>query len=516
MIIKKAAIEEFLKHPRDDWRSWKDLSLEELESLREELPKNPPIWKKLLRHQKICFLLGVKLSRFAFHLGVGCGKTLVAIALAKYFYKAGTVNCVLVLVPNRSNLTEWADEIEKHSPSTKYVVLAGSTTDKWREFESNQDTLIFVTTYSGLYRMTCAASPVSRNGKTRSKFKPNPKLIARLARVDALVLDESTLVSNKLSLFWRIAKKLSQQCHMVLTLTGTAFGRDPTLLWSQLNIVDNGASLGPTMGLYRAAFFNATPNFWGGVDYKFKPSMTMALNRCLAHRSISIQPNPEDLPRVTRIIKKVNLPGEAGSYYSRARKLLIDAGQDPRKVQEAFVRMRQISSGFLGYKDDLTRGEVFFDPNPKLELLISIIQTIDLMEHRVIIFHDFIPTGTMISNELSKLKIPFVRIAGGMRDPEGVLHSFKSGKVPVLVMSNSAGSFGLNLQVADYGIVVESPVSVIIRQQIEARFIRQFSTWSNVFLYDLACKGTVDEVILEWARSGKDLLRAIVHGEIKL
>jgi hypothetical protein len=122
--------------------------------------------------------------------------------------------------------------------------------------------------------------------------------------------------------------------------------------------------------------------------------MAMALNRCIAHRSISLRPNPEDLPRVTRIAKLVRLPGEASTYYAKARQMLLDAGEDTRKVQEAFVRMRQISSGFLGYKDDQTRGEVYFQPNPKLEMMVNILQTIDLTEHRVIIFHDFIPTGT--------------------------------------------------------------------------------------------------------------------------
>lgn len=517
MIIRKAAIEEFLKAPRDDWRPWKDLTLEDLERVRgETLPIKPPIWYKLLRHQRICFILGAVVKRFAFHLKVGMGKTLVALALIKYFRKINDVTCVLVLVPNLSNKVEWADEIEKHSPKTKYVVLQGSSRQKWELLEQRQDALIFVETYVGLSRMVCELVP--GKNKNHNKLKPSSKLVAQLVdRIDGLILDESTFVASKMALPYRICRQVAKHAKILFTLTGTPFGRDPTLMWSQFHLIDQGASLGPTLGLFRAAFFNATENGWGGTNYKFRPTMAGALHRCIAHRSISMKPNPKDLPYCTRITKEVRLAQDATSYYAKARTLLYEAGDNPYKVQEAFVRMRQISSGFLGYKDDQSKGEIFFTPNAKLDMLIDLLQKFTPGEDKVIIFHDFIPSGDMICRELRELKINHVRIGGRIRDTAEVLHAFKNDPgVMALVLNHAAGGYGLNLQAANVGIVYESPVSVILRQQIEARFIRQYSTWSNVFLYDLVAKNTADSVILKFAAEGKDLYRAIVDGQVKL
>jgi len=516
MIIKKSAIEEFLKAPRDNWQSWKNLDLNDLEKIQEHLPIHPPIWKKLLRHQKICFLLGTEVRRFAFHLKVGMGKTLVALALIKYFRKIGNVKCTLVLVPNLSNKVEWADEIEKHSPTTKYMVLQGSSKQKWAQIEENQDTLIFVETYAGLSRLVSELVP-SKKKRGHNRLKPSRELVEKLAsRIDGLVLDESTFVVSRMALPYRICHQLQKRAKIVFTLTGTPFGRNPELLWSQFHLLDQGESLGTTLGLYRAAFFNAKDNGWGGIDYKFKSFMAPALHRCMGHRSISMKPNPADLPFCTRIIKEVRLAKDATSYYSEARRQLFKAKESPQKIQASFVRMRQISSGFLGYKDDVGRGAVLFSPNAKLDMLVDILEKITPGEDKVIIFHEFILSGDMICQNLKHLELNHVRIGGGAKNAENALHSFKNNSdITVLVLNHTAGGFGLNLQVANIGIVFESPVSVIMREQIEARFIRQYSPHKNVWLYDLVAKNTADATILKFAKEGKDLMKAIVEGEVK-
>jgi SNF2 family DNA or RNA helicase len=71
---------------------------------------------------------------------------------------------------------------------------------------------------------------------------------------------------------------------------------------------------------------------------------------------------------------------------------------------------------------------------------------------------------------------------------------------------------GLNVQVAQYGIYYESPVSAMIRKQSERRIERQYSEHSRVFLMDLVVAGTVDERILAFHKEGKELLKSIIDG----
>jgi SNF2 family DNA or RNA helicase len=75
-------------------------------------------------------------------------------------------------------------------------------------------------------------------------------------------------------------------------------------------------------------------------------------------------------------------------------------------------------------------------------------------------------------------------------------------------------AIGLNLQIAQYGHVYESPVSLITRKQAERRFHRQESRHDRVFLYDYIVDDTVDELILSYHQQGRDLFRAIVNGDV--
>jgi superfamily II DNA or RNA helicase len=112
-IIPKKAIEQFLDRPRDDLRDWKNLSDEELDGLMETLPVMPPIWYTLRKEQKVCFLIGAMRRRAAFWVDTGMGKTLLTIALARYFRRLDVVDTVLVLVPYKIVKDSWEREIQK-------------------------------------------------------------------------------------------------------------------------------------------------------------------------------------------------------------------------------------------------------------------------------------------------------------------------------------------------------------------------------------------------------------------
>lgn len=674
-MIPKAAVKKFLEAPRDDFRSWKQFTDDQLLEIYDQLPIDPPIYRRLRRHQKVCFLLGALYGRFAFFLDTGCvsgdtlietahgpqridvltargepfnilslteagtryvqadapfvkgvddlyevklscgrvfhvtakhrfltergwtrceqlqigeclpvydvsrppstlgsevadaqstyllsspsasvssvvsikyirtdtyydlhvpfyenyianglchhnsGKTLLSIALARYFRRLKRVNRVLVCVPNRINLYEWRREIEKHSPGTSFAILAGSSEQKWRILEDS-DALLNVVTYMGLVRMVgdlVARKP--KRGQKRNKsnqVKPSLRLLKRLsAHIDGLVLDESTAVSNHASLPFRVCRQLAKDCHMLFDLTGTPFGRDPQPLWAQLYLVDGGQTLGPTLGLFREAFYTTSQNYWGGYEYAFKPNMSDKLNQLLAHRSIRYEADQADLPQVTRIIIEVPLPVDAEAHMIDLKKTLREAEGNYQEMKSSFLRARQLAAGFIGFKDDATgeRAQFEFEDKPKLEALLDLIYSIR-EDYKIVVGYDFILSGQMISRALEEENIDHVLIAGGSKDPEAQLSRFvKDPKCRVFVL-NTSGAFGLNLQMARYLIFYESPVPVILRKQMERRVERQGSAYHRVFLYDLVMKHTFDRRILQYHAEGKDLFEAIVEGRV--
>lgn len=513
-MIRKAVVRKFLEQPRKDFRGWKKLSVRELNEKAAELPVTPPIWGTLRKLQKVCFLIGVKTRRFYYLNDTGTGKTVLSIALACYFRKLGLVRTNLVLVPKKVNKEEWVDQINEHSPSTSYCVLTGPSTKKWEQLRATKATLV-IETYAGFTRMVCKLV-APKKGKARKKLQPDKKLVRELAELIAgLYLDESTFIKNHRALPYRICRQISKTAEVVFPLTGTPFGRDPIDLWAQMFVVDRGETLGQTLGLFRATFFTEHVDYWGRSTYVFDKKKKPLLNRVLANRSIRYEADEADLPRVVPVIKKVTLPQDIQTYYNQARGAVIAAHGNYQEMKNAFLRMRQLSSGFLGYVDDETGAKAKFEfpTNPKLDMLLGIVEAIP-RHQKIIIYIDFIFSGRKIGAELDNLGIEHADLYGVVKNEGEVLRRYKADpKCNTLLLSNSTGGFGLNLQVTKYGIYYESPVSTIVRRQTERRFIRQESPHQTVFRYDLVARGTADEQILLYHKQGGDLFQAIVQGK---
>jgi SNF2 family DNA or RNA helicase len=515
-MLLKSAIAKFEQRRREDVRALKQLTEAELEDAVSELPHQPPIWRKLRRDQRVCLLLGARRKRFAFFCDTGFGKTMLSLALIRYFQRAELNTRVLVLVPRLGNKSEWSRLIRKHAPRLTCCILAGSSKTKWRQLEDTPADVV-LETYAGFTRMVCRVVATPRR-KTH-RLAPQPELVARVGRlIDGLILDESHHVSNHAALPYRICRELNGHVNTLFELTGTPFGRDPSLLWSQLHLIDGGYTLGETLGLYRATFFNTRINFWGGYEHTFLRRKQPMLNRFLAHSSIRFEVDEMDLPNCVQQQRVVNLPAEAASYYQAARASMLAKGTSYRELKNAFVRMRQISSGFVGFIDDDNgeRASFEFPDNPKLDALLTLLEGIN-PEHKVIVFHDFQWSGERIARELQALKIGHLHLYGRTgKDVDAVLKAFDHDpKKRVLLLSNQL-AIGLNLQAAKYGVYYESPVPVIIRTQATARFVRPGSTHKRVFLIDLVVRKTVDEAILRFHAEGKDLMKAILNGKFKV
>jgi SNF2 family DNA or RNA helicase len=299
-----------------------------------------------------------------------------------------------------------------------------------------------------------------------------------------------------------------------MALSGTPHGRDPIDLWGQMKIVDGGETLGQTLGLYREVFFGKQNGFFSD-EWVFHKSKTKLLNRILNNRSIRFSADQAELPALVPIVKRVSLPEDAYTYYRRALQTLRQNPGNFREQKNAWLRMRQISSGFVGYHDDDEgkTAQFEFGENPKLDLLLTLLDGID---DKAIVFYEYTYSGLRISRELKKLGIPALHMYSGCKDQGGLRRRFADDpEARVLVMQSSFGE-GLNLQVARYGFFYECPVSPITRKQCCGRFVRQHSQHKSVFQYDLICRGTADDQILAFLAHGEDLFRAIIDGKSRV
>jgi SNF2 family DNA or RNA helicase len=514
-MIRPAAIDDFLRRKLDNHEWVKKLDEPKLDEAIGSLVPKPDLSGDKF-HQKIGFLLGLSFPQIYYIYEMGTGKTRLALRLLEYHYKTKNLQgWSVVLVKTDEAVGVWEDEIKKIGCRLPYVLLQGSSEEKWARLERFDQGLVIVT-YIGYAAMVSELREVVRKGRKKRERVPNPGLMRHFhERVDGLVADEITACGNTQSLTYEVVRGLSFAAKVRYGLAGRPFGRDPTMIWPQMYLIDHGASLGTSLGVFREAFFVKKKNYWGGpysFDYKLDKKKEPELARAIAHRSLRYSIDEcVDLPELVPMISQVPFSAEQRAYYERVTTALIKARGNFREVENAFIRMRQISSGFLGFVDDDTgeKAQIEFKQNPKLDDLMDKLD--DLPEGRkAIVWHEYTWTGARICRELAKSGKKHGWLWGGTKNWNSLKNRFDNDPdFQVLVVSHKKGAFSLNLQAANYDLIFESPVSPIDREQMERRTWRQ-GQLRRVFRYDLVVRNSVDVRILAFHREGADIFKALV------
>lgn len=510
-MLAKRAIERYLNAPRDDLRWLKKLSHREIDRLLAELRPKPHYNPKLGLHQKVGLYAGIKYGSFAFWYDMGTGKTFMSLELLQYWWDIGVMRRALVFVISDKAYPTWERQLREYKINIPYCTLdSGASEGKWRTLEHFDEGIIFLH-YPGAVAMV--------NGRGKTKTKLDQKKVDRLLHdVDVVVFDESIKAGNIQSLTYKLCNKAAGVAEHRYPLSGMPFGRDPTPLWAQMYLADRGEALGETLGLFREAFFSEKDNFWGGPyskKYKFKTALEPKLSRIIQHSSLTYTADEcIDLPPVRRIIEPIKLSANTKAYYQEVINEVIAAKGNMRAMKNAFHRMRQLSSGFLGLKDDETgeRAEIEFDENPKLESLLDFLDTLN-ENRKALIYYQYTVSGRRISKAIKKeLDISHIWLWSGNKSAAKDMQRFMDDpSVRYAVIQNDLGAYSLDgLQVANYEFFFESPVSATIREQAERRIIRQGQKHKNCFLYDLIVQGTVDEAILEFHQEGRELFKALL------
>lgn len=516
-MIDKKAIAKFLSAPRDDFSFVKQLPRADLLDALHRLTPCPDT-DDLFTHQLAGLLVGIACPTFCFWYGMGTGKTALALRLIEYWQSAVDVQCALVLVPSQEAVYNWEAEIAKWAPSQPVLALADhSSIDKaeqWLQFERG----IILVAYPSLNAMvTRFEDRLDKAGRRTGKQKRAPRRSAidtLCESLGCLIADESTEFKETSSLTYRIVRAFAKRIPIRYALAGRPFGRDPADLWGQQFVIDGGESLGTTLGMFREAFYDKKKKYFGGpfsYDYTVRKDMLDELHRIAQHRSLRYSTEEcVDLPPLVRVVRIVRLPDETLAYYDKIVKHLISARGDRKVIQNDFIRLRQLSSGFLGIANDEfgAKVEIVFDTNPKLDLTVELLRQ---MPGKAVVFFEFIASGKAISTRLKKEKIGHSLIWSGTPDRRAALDKFlKDPSCEVLVLNHMIGAYSLNLQVATTTLFYESPIGAIDRDQAERRTWRAGQA-KRCVMFDIVAEGCADSAILAMHRSGQSMFDAVIR-----
>lgn len=515
MALAPSAILEFNERVRLDSNRFKQATDANLDAYIAKRWPEPEWIYPPYRHQKVSLALCMKHPTYGIFLEMGLGKTKVMLDAFMYRRYTGEATRMLVLVPSITNLLEWKDQVKTHSPGLTCSAITGKGAVERMEQLTVGD--VTVCTYVGWLRLISPG-----NGKIKIS-----KLGAHAAEVeqmfDFIVFDESSLLKRATSTFFKAARRLLRTAPFGYCLTGTATGKNQENVWSQMFLADQGHSLGKTLGLFRASFCDEKKSNWhAGSEYKFRPEEEPRLHQYIRHASVAYTTSEvrEGMPDVIGgisseklLIRAYDFTRDQWKDYEALVSQLKSADGVFEEVNSIYLRMRQLTSGYVSYTDaNGTKHHYEIPKHPKLEGLVELLGEFPA-DDGVVIFCHYKMTCDIVSKALKAAKIKNV-VINSQTTPkvrETRLGQFKDGTVKVLI-GTKAIAYGLNLQkCANRTVFYESFDAPDDRYQAEKRTPRPGQT-KVCTIYDLCMAGSIDFRILASVREGKRVLDSLIRG----
>lgn len=510
MNISRHAVREFLGRRLDDYAWMKKLDRSVIEAELKQFKVKPKFKTEPWLHQLVCFYIGLCQPRFLFLLDMGLGKTKILADLMTQLQRERKLEGALITVPRIINLDSWSEDLAVHSELEPWSCGVTDIEEKWERLAYPKGDVSLID-YQGLHLALCK----KQKGK-KGLFRDDKKVRHIQKQYNFIGIDESHKLSSYDNLWFGIMNQLTKTAEFCYASTGTLFGKDPTDLWSQFYLVDRGETFGENLGLFRASFFTKKQNPWKGIKYIFDPKMDRELHRMLQNRSLRYDEGEvHDLPpRVSRIIR-FKMGTEQREHYLRAVQGILEANGKLSDLDANWVKMRQITSGYLSWKDDYGDHLIRFKENPKLDWLEGTLDS--LGQGKVVVCYDYTETGRMIVDRLKSLSIDHEWYYGGTKDKSGSRSRFLTDpKCRVFVMNSEAGGTGNDglQKVSSHLIFYESPSHPTSRKQTLKRIHRPGQT-KRSFIWDPIMIGSIDQGILDSIAEGIDLHEKVVNGKVR-
>lgn len=515
MLISRVAQREYLGRDFESFAWMKTLPREAILKELANLKVKPKFKTEPWLHQLVAFYVGLCYPRFLFLLDMGLGKSKILADLITQAQRERKLEGALILVPRLINIDSWVDDLAVHSELEPWPVNIPNAEEKRERllYPKGDVTLI---DYAGLHLAMCNKV---KGKKGKMQYERDDKLVKRLQKqYNFIGIDESHKLANHNNLWFSIVDQITKTAEFCYATTGTLFGKNVEDLWSQFYLVDRGETFGENLGLFRKSFFIATQNPWKGTTYLYDPSMAGKLNKMLQHRSLRYDENeiPEiDVPSRAMRVRTCEMGLEQREHYLRAVEGIINASGVLGQLDAAWLRMRQIVSGYLAWHDEHGDHVLPFKHNPKLDALESLID--DMGDSKIVVCYDYTETGRLIVERVKKMGLGYEWFYGGTKDKSASRRRFmEDPKCRVFVMNSEAGGTGNDglQKVARYMVFYETPCPPTTRKQTIKRIHRSGQT-QRTFIYDLVMRRSVDKGILDAVEAGINLYDGVVNGKFK-
>ena len=402
--------------------------------------------------------------RCALFLDMGLGKTISTLtALQDLKGNDLLLGKTLVIAPLRVANTVWKNEASKWSHiSLTFSLCTGAASKREKGLEDLAD--VYIINRENIPWL------VKRYG-TRWPFKN-------------VIIDESSSFKSPRSQRFKSLKKILHKTERMVLLTGTPSPNGMLDLWSQIFLLDSGASLGKTMTRYKDRFFISD---YHGFNFTLKGGAKSHIQKLISPLVLSMQASdylkmPE---RIDNIIP-VELSKKAQRQYKELQTEFI------LEISKSDVVTAVNAAVLAGKLLQLANGAIYLDESFKLiheAKLDALAEIIEATDQPILVAYNF-------KSDLARLQSRFPDAV--TLDKEGtVVDEWNEGNVPLLFCHPQSAGHGLNLQSGGSTIVwFGLNWSLEYYQQFNARLHRQGQT-QTVIVHHLVATGTVDEIVMK-------------------
>lgn len=386
-------------------------------------------------------------------LDMGVGKTVTSLAIAEHWNtKKILVLCVV------SKLHDWQDDLKKELNID--AILLNKGTAKNRTLLSNNNTA-YVINFEASWRL-----------KELLKWVDNDTTI---------IIDEVQKCKNIKSKIGKFTLQLKGLTKKKMILTGTIQSRGYIDVYVPLNFVDiinvPYKMFTEAYCVYETQKYNGFP-FKQLVGYK----NTYTLDRIINENCVFFK---RDLNN-DQIPTDVNIALEKPKKYDAFKKVRIYEDYAADNVSKLFVTLRKMCSGNI---------DIYQVDDQKIKWLEELCEDLN---DRLVIFYNFNFERDAIIGLMQKLKIPYSQYNGEVKD----LTNFEKYDNGVAICQYMSASLGINNLVKSNICVMYSPsLNYIDYIQAKKRIDRIGQTKKPLF-YNLYCKGTIEEKILQSIKKG--------------
>jgi len=421
---------------------------------------------------------------------MGCGKSLVGIAVMGSMYLNAKINRVLIVAP-LSILSVWEEELERFADFPYTVtVLKGSSAKKkeaLRNAEKGDGLQIVIVNYESCWRLE-----------------------DELLRFDAdlIVADEGHKIKEGRTAQSKAMHRLGDKASYKLLLTGTVITNKEIDVFSQYRFLDKSV-FGSSFFAFRNRYFDMTG--YGGHTPVFKNRMSEDfLNRLHSIAFRVTKSECLDLPEIVEEVRTVELEPKAMKLYRQIEKQsfaeLASSEVSAVNVLTKLLRLSQITGGHL--TDD--EGDTNAVSTAKLEALSDIIDSVMQENKKLVIMARFVPEMNDIQRLLEQKGIDYAVIRGGVKNRDEQVRRFQNDdNCRVFLGQIAAAGLGLTLTAASTMVFYSLDYSMSNFEQAKARIHRVSQKNDCLYIY-LVCKGTVDTKVIRSLRNKTDLAKALV------